>query len=56
MAVDVWVIEVGGGMNLTRAKLLGVMNSIERGEMATLVTAGLRRYEERLKAELGGGR
>jgi len=39
LAVDRWVTEVGGGMNLTREKLLAVMDNIERGEIAILVIA-----------------
>ncbi len=39
LAVDEWVREVGGGMNLGREKLLALMDAIERGEVATLVVA-----------------
>ena len=39
LAVDRWITEIGGGMNLTREKLLAVMDAIERGEIATLVIA-----------------
>ncbi len=39
LAVDEWVSEIGGGMNLTRRKFLSVMDAIERGEIATLVIA-----------------
>jgi predicted site-specific integrase-resolvase len=39
LAVDEWVSEVGGGMNLRRKKFLAVMDLIERGEVATLVVA-----------------
>ncbi|WPB96239.1 IS607 family transposase [Streptomyces malaysiensis] len=37
LAVDEWVREIGGGMNLKRKKLLALMDSIERGEVGTLV-------------------
>ena len=39
LAVDRWITEVGGGMNLKREKLLAVMDAIERGEISTLVIA-----------------
>ncbi|MBU3866292.1 IS607 family transposase [Streptomyces sp. 4503] len=39
LAVDEWVREIGGGMNLKRKKLLALMDSIERGEIGTLVIA-----------------
>ncbi|MBU3867405.1 IS607 family transposase [Streptomyces sp. 4503] len=39
LAVDEWVREIGGGMNLKRKKLLALMDSIERGEVGTLVIA-----------------
>lgn len=39
LAVDEWVTEVGGGMNLQRKKFLRVMDAIERGEVSTLVVA-----------------
>lgn len=39
LAVDEWVKEVGGGMNLTRPRLLAVMDAIETGQVATLVVA-----------------
>lgn len=39
VAVDEWVTEVGGGMNLQRKKFLRVMDAIERGEVSTLVVA-----------------
>ncbi len=39
LAVDRWITEVGGGMDLKREKLLAVMDAIERGEIATLVVA-----------------
>jgi predicted site-specific integrase-resolvase len=39
LAVDSWITEVGGGMNLKRKKLLAVMDAIERGEIAVLVIA-----------------
>src|SRR5450755_2780177 len=39
LTVDEWVKEVGGGMDLRRKKLLTVMDSIERGQVATLVVA-----------------
>jgi putative resolvase len=37
--VTEWVKEIGGGMNLRREKLLAVMDSIEHGQVATLVVA-----------------
>lgn len=39
LAVDEWVREVGGGTNLQRKKFLALMDSIERGEVGTLVIA-----------------
>lgn len=39
LAVDEWVTEIGGGMNLTRRKFIAVMDAIGRGEIATLVIA-----------------
>jgi putative resolvase len=39
LAVDQWVREVGGGTNLKREKFLALMDSIERGEIGTLVIA-----------------
>ncbi|WP_346535029.1 IS607 family transposase [Micromonospora sp. DPT] len=39
LAVDEWVSEVGGGMNLRRKKFLALMDAIARGEIATLVVA-----------------
>lgn len=39
LAVDEWVREIGGGMNLKRKKFLAVMDAIERGEVGTLVIA-----------------
>ena len=39
LAVDEWVTEVGAGMNLTRPRLLAVMDAIETGQVATLVVA-----------------
>ncbi|MFU8849820.1 IS607 family transposase [Micromonospora sp. SL1-18] len=39
LAVDEWVSEIGGGMNLRRKKLLALMDAIDRGEVATLVVA-----------------
>ncbi len=39
LAVDEWVSEVGGGMNLRRKKFLAVMDAVDRGEVATLVVA-----------------
>jgi putative resolvase len=39
LTVDEWVKEVGGGMDLRRKKLLTVMDSIERGQVATLIVA-----------------
>lgn len=37
LAVDQWVTEVGGGMDLKRDKSVAVMDAVERGEIATLV-------------------
>ncbi|WP_405689015.1 IS607 family transposase [Streptomyces sp. NBC_00057] len=39
LAVDQWIREVGGGMNLQRKKFLALMDAIERGEVGTLVIA-----------------
>ncbi|MFC9615494.1 IS607 family transposase [Streptomyces sp. NPDC056910] len=39
LAVDEWVREIGGGMNLKRKKFLALMDAIERGEVGTLVIA-----------------
>ena len=39
LPVDRWVTEVGGGMNLTRPKLLAVMSDVKAGRVATLVVA-----------------
>ena len=39
LAVDEWIAEVGGGMDLQRKKFLRVMDAIERGEVVTLVIA-----------------
>jgi hypothetical protein len=39
LAVDEWLTEIGGGMDLTRREFLAVMDAIERGEIATLVIA-----------------
>jgi hypothetical protein len=39
LAVDEWLTEIGGGMNLTRRTFVAVMDAIERGEIATLVIA-----------------
>ncbi|MFU8853713.1 IS607 family transposase [Micromonospora sp. SL1-18] len=39
LAVDEWVSEIGGGMNLRRKKLLALMDAFDRGEVATLVVA-----------------
>jgi putative resolvase len=39
VAVDEWVEEIGGGMDLTRRKFLALMDNIERGHIATLVIA-----------------
>ncbi|MFD4761898.1 IS607 family transposase [Streptomyces sp. NPDC058439] len=44
LAVDQWICEVGGGMNLQRKKFLALMDAIERGEVGTLVIA----HEDRL--------
>lgn len=39
LAVDDWITEIGGGMNLRRKKFLTVMDRIESGEIARLVIA-----------------
>jgi putative resolvase len=39
LAVDEWVREIGGGMNLRRKKFLAIMGDIERGRVGTLVIA-----------------
>ncbi len=39
LAVDEWVREVGGGMDLKREKLLALMDAVERGQVATVVVA-----------------
>lgn len=39
LPVDEWVSEIGGGMNLTRPKLLALMSQIRAGQVATLVIA-----------------
>jgi len=39
LAVDEWLTEIGGGMDLTRREFVAVMDAIERGEIATLVIA-----------------
>lgn len=39
LAVDEWVTEIGGGMNLACRRFLAVMDAIERGEIAALVVA-----------------
>lgn len=39
IAVDEWISEVGGGMNLRRKKFLALMDRIETGEVARLVIA-----------------
>lgn len=39
LAVDDWISEVGGGMNLRRKKFLALMDAVDRGEIATLVVA-----------------
>jgi putative resolvase len=39
LPVDEWVRETGDGMNLKRRKFLALMDSIERGEVGTLVVA-----------------
>jgi len=38
-AVDEWITEVGGGMNLTRRKFLNVMDAVDRADIATVVVA-----------------
>ncbi|MFI6262043.1 IS607 family transposase [Micromonospora sp. NPDC051006] len=44
LAVDEWVSEVGGGMDLRRKKFLAIMDGVDRGEVSTLVVA----HEDRL--------
>ncbi|SCF94857.1 Predicted site-specific integrase-resolvase [Streptomyces sp. Ncost-T10-10d] len=44
LAVDQWIREIGGGMDLQRKKFLALMDAIERGEVGTLVIA----HEDRL--------
>ncbi|WP_406601266.1 IS607 family transposase [Micromonospora yasonensis] len=39
LAVDEWISEAGGGMNLRRKKFLALMDAVERGEVGTLVVA-----------------
>ncbi|MFC9245138.1 IS607 family transposase [Streptomyces sp. NPDC057136] len=39
LAVDEWVKEIGGGMDLKRKKFLALMDQIERGEVGTVVIA-----------------
>lgn len=39
LAVDEWVQEVGGGMDLRRKKFLALMDGVERGRVATVVVA-----------------
>lgn len=39
LAVDEWIREVGGGMDLKRKEFLALMDAIERGEVGTLVIA-----------------
>ena len=39
VAVDEWVEEIRGGMNLTHGKFLALMDDIERGHVGTLVIA-----------------
>jgi predicted site-specific integrase-resolvase len=39
LAVDEWISEVGGGMDLRRKKFLALMDAVDRGEVATLVVA-----------------
>jgi putative resolvase len=39
IAVDEWVSEIGGGMNLRRKKFLALMDRVESGEVARLVIA-----------------
>ena len=39
LSVNEWVKEVGGGMDLTRPRLLAVMDAVETGQVGTLVVA-----------------
>src|SRR5262249_38449770 len=39
LAVDEWVQEIGGGMNLRRKKFLAIMGDIDQGRIGTLVIA-----------------
>ena len=62
-AVDEWVREVGGGMDLGRRRFLAVMDAVERAEVATLVVAHRDQparfgfdFLEHVAARHGGGR
>src|SRR4030095_16948343 len=39
LAVNEWISEIGGGMNLRRKKFLAVMDAIENGDIGVLVVA-----------------
>lgn len=39
LAVDEWISEVGGRMDLRRKKFLALMDAVDRAEVATLVVA-----------------
>lgn len=39
LAVDRWITEIGGGMNMHRKKMLEIMDSIECGKVAMLIVA-----------------
>ncbi|GHJ47359.1 IS607 family transposase ISSto12 [Catellatospora sp. TT07R-123] len=44
LAVDEWVSEIGGGMDLLRPKLIDIMSRVKAGQVSTLVVA----HEDRL--------
>ena len=39
LAVDEWVSEIGGGMNLRRTKFVALMDAVDRGDVGTIVVA-----------------
>jgi putative resolvase len=39
LSVDRWITEIGGGMNLTRPRLLALMTDMKAGKVAVLVVA-----------------
>lgn len=59
LAVDEWVSEIGGGMNLRRRRFLAVMDAVDRGEVSTLVVGHkdrLARFGFDYLEHVGGGR